>query len=337
MQRNIRWALVGLGAQGARLADAINEAEGHAITALVCDDAQHASVFAKSKADAPIYDSVSQLLGKGKNSFDAAVIATKNDEHARQCLALLKADKDILCEKPATVTLKDARAVARAAAKAGVIMQIDFQLRHTGAAREARRIIASGALGTIIHIDAQWSIGKWGIETLPPLPPHMAWREKRASAGGGAIMARGVHLFDIVRFVTGLEYESVSAFSDATRLSDDRTLIASAKMSEGALAQFITSKRLPVPDNRIIISGSLGKLTLRIFDQDEIIHDSASGPIAQKFPIVNLYAAAFEDFARSRNGEETFGATMRDGLISVAVTEALLLADSRGITKKIRV
>lgn len=150
-------------------------------------------------------------------------------------------------------------------------------------------------------------------------------------------MARGVHLFDIVRFVTGLEYESVSAFSDATRLSVDRTLIASAKMSEGALAQFITSKRLPVPDNRIIISGSLGKLTLRIFDQDEIIHDSASGPIAQKFPIVNLYAAAFEDFARSRNGEETFGATMRDGLISVAVTEALLLADSRGITKKIRV
>ena len=147
--------------------------------------------------------------------YQAAIIAEDVDivdccapNHLHYPIAKLALDsrKTIYCEKPLALTLTEAAELAQQAQNSGVPHQIAFNYRFVPAVLTARELVRQGKLGKIVQFrGAYYHSGYW--DRNRPL----TWRMQKEFSGGGALYDLGSHIIDMIRFVTGDEYSSVSA------------------------------------------------------------------------------------------------------------------------------
>ena len=131
-----------------------------------------------------------------------------NDVHAAPSIAAAEAGKHVFCEKPLARTAEEARAMLDAVERAGVKHMVAFNYRFVPAIRQARELIASGALGQIYHFRAAY-LQEW---IMPHYDTPMIWRLDKEAAGSGALGDLGAHIIDLGRFLVG-EMKSVSAMT----------------------------------------------------------------------------------------------------------------------------
>lgn len=137
-------------------------------------------------------------------------------------------------------------------------------------------------------------------------------------------MARGVHLFDLLRFLTGEEVRTVTSTSDATTSSVDRTFEATLTLSKGTTAHVFTSKNLPGADNHVTLYGTKGTLRITDFwtERSLLSFSSARKHYTKTYRSENLTKLLLEEFAQGCAGKRTTLATNEDALKTVAVTVA---------------
>ncbi len=152
--------------------------------------------------------------------IDLVDISTPNDSHAEIAIAAAKAGKHILCEKPLAMNLAEAKEMLAAVEKAGVVAMVCHNYRYAPAIQLARQLIASGRLGQIYHVRAQY-LQDWIMD--PNFPA--VWRLQKDQTGSGALGDIGAHIFDLARFLVG-EITSLSATM--------KTFIEERPTSEGA-------------------------------------------------------------------------------------------------------
>ena len=317
-KNDLRWTIVGLGKHAVILAKALQSAEQE--LAAVVGHEEHARPFLSDTVQR--FDSLSDALERA--AFDAVCITSPNFRHAQEAIESLNAGKHVLLEKPMALSMEEARSIEVAAKKSGAVCMIDFHLRQHPTVLRAKEIIGSGTLGEIVSIDMRWSSGT-ANGTLPPLPESMKWREDPKLAGGGALMARGVHLFDLLRFLTNEEVTDACALSDATEQMVDRTIAGVLRIKSGAIATILTSKKLTGARNGVEVAGTKGSIWLDIFRSGEgtLSITDADGAKEESFPATDLYASVFSAFALSLESKANFGASLDDGLASVAITDAV--------------
>ncbi|MFF4394617.1 Gfo/Idh/MocA family protein [Streptomyces sp. NPDC001480] len=128
----------------------------------------------------------------------AVSITAPNFLHRRIGVAMAEAGKHLWIEKPVGLTAEDARAVADAAAKAGVRSAVGFNYRNAPAVETARELIASGELGTVTHAR---------IRLLSDYAAHpdgaLTWRYERERGGHGVLGDLASHGVDLARFLLG--------------------------------------------------------------------------------------------------------------------------------------
>lgn len=331
-----RWALVGLGQQAERMALAIKDA-GHNLVAAV-GTGPHVVPFLKRHGGKD-FASLSQLLAEDKKNtvVDAICITSENALHATQAVQSLRAGKDVLCEKPLALSLRDAKKIEQATRQSGAHCFVDFQYRVHPALQAARELIRQEALGKVLYVDMHWSIGNFGETRLPPLPRHMRWRESPREAGGGALVARGVHLFDLLRFLTRREVTEISAHSDSSSSAVDRTMVGLCTLEGNVPAMLVSSKRMPASENIITIHGSEGRMKIDAFTSgasslELVTRNKESKKI---YPPQKLFAEVIAEFATARHGKKTHLASILDGVHSVAITEAFTQSARTGRRMKI--
>ena len=300
MQRKVSWVVMGLGLQGNRLIRTLQQSSNAVLVGTASERERR---------------SYARAL---KNTLvDAVAIATPNDQHAPQVIAAAKAGKDILCEKPLTLSLQEGRRMQHEVKKSGVRCFVNYHLRMHPEVTRARQLIAKKKLGVLTYIEMQWSIGDLAQTKLPPLPSHMRWRENPKKAGGGALMARGTHLFDLLRFITSKEVVAVYGWSDATKYTVDRTMVSICILEGGIPVVITTSKAMPNTDNHITIYGMKKNLALRnVFQSDPN----------------ELYRKVFDAVTNARQGKKTALATLEDGIAAVQLAEAFTRSASSGRT-----
>ena len=150
----------------------------------VCD--VDANYLAKSKAmlteknglEPRTHADYREMLDQEGDKIDAVTVATTDHHHAPATIRAIRAGKHVYCEKPLTHTVKEARIIAEAAAKAGVATQLGTQIHAGENYRRVVEIVQSGALGDVTDVHV-W-VGKgWGIQPLtgePSAPPaHLSW------------------------------------------------------------------------------------------------------------------------------------------------------------------
>ncbi|MGW3173407.1 Gfo/Idh/MocA family protein [Streptomyces sp. NPDC001153] len=130
--------------------------------------------------------------------IQAVSITAPNFLHREIGVAMTEAGKHIWIEKPVGLTADDARAVADAAAKAGVQGTVGFNYRNAPAVEAARDLIASGEIGTVTHAR---------IRLFSDYAAHpdgaLTWRYERAHGGSGVLGDLASHGADLARFLLG--------------------------------------------------------------------------------------------------------------------------------------
>ncbi len=130
--------------------------------------------------------------------IDVVDICTPNNVHAEIAIAAAEAGKHIICEKPLARTVDEARAMAEAVRKAGVIHMVAFNYRRTPAVALARKYIEEGRIGTVLNFRGTY-LQDWSADPDGPL----SWRFQKAVAGSGAVGDIGTHVVDLAHYLVG--------------------------------------------------------------------------------------------------------------------------------------
>jgi predicted dehydrogenase len=128
-----------------------------------------------------------------------AIVATPAPFHAAPTIALASRGVHVLVEKPMAADAAAARAMAEAAATAGVVLQVGYNLRFLESLAAFRKAILEARIGRVASVRAE--VGQY----LPNWRPGRDWRDSvsaRAELGGGVLLELS-HELDLLRWVFG--------------------------------------------------------------------------------------------------------------------------------------
>lgn len=130
--------------------------------------------------------------------IDVVDICTPNNVHAEIAIAAAEAGKHIICEKPLARTVEEARAMAAAVKKAGVIHMVAFNYRRTPAVALAKKYIDEGRIGRILNFRGTY-LQDWSADPDGPL----SWRFQKKIAGSGTVGDIATHVVDLAHYLVG--------------------------------------------------------------------------------------------------------------------------------------
>ena len=150
------------------------------------------------------YDSADAIFAD--SAVDAVVVATNNSSHAEVAAAAMNAGKHCFVEKPLATTVEDARMLLELAGDKNLALSVDHMMTKNAYNREARGLIASGALGEVndLHLHMEFLYGATPEE-------RASWRCSKAEEMGGPIGDVGSHCFYMAEYLLDSEIESLTA------------------------------------------------------------------------------------------------------------------------------
>ncbi len=143
-----------------------------------------------------------------RDDIDLVDISTPGDLHCPMVLEAAKQGKHIICEKPLSNTLPEAKQMVKAVEKAGVRHFLMHNYRRVPAVALAKKMVDEGRIGKIYHFRARY-LQDWAMS--PDL--HMLWRFDKSLSGSGALGDLGAHIIDLARNLCG-EISEVAATTE---------------------------------------------------------------------------------------------------------------------------
>ncbi len=305
--RRWRWGFLGASRIGrTALTPAIAALPGHTLEAVAARDPARAAAYAAECGFVRAHAGYDAVLADPV--IDAIYIALANDAHLPWALRALEAGKPVLCEKP--LALNAAQVARMAAAEHGNarVMEAFCHIHHPQMER-AREMIANGALGRVIAIQASF-----GAKITNP--DDFRWH---AGQGGGALLDLGTYCVSAFRTLLGREPVAASAVR-GMRGNVDLDTTAQLDFGDGVAAQFTCSFD-SARHQGLQVVGSEERLSLDWpFSARNRVASLWLGGDRTEFPVVDPYQAMVLDFTRAI---ET-GGPMRHGIdASVRQAEAL--------------
>ncbi|MBN1256649.1 MAG: Gfo/Idh/MocA family oxidoreductase, partial [Planctomycetes bacterium] len=126
---------------------------------------------------------------------DAVYIASPVNVHLKQIKMAAAAGKHILCEKPLTMSLKQAKEAIAVCKKNKVILQEGYMMKFHGAHQKIAELIKQKKIGKVVYMRAQ--LACW----YPPIKG--AWRQDPRTGGGGSLVDMATHLYDLLESFAG--------------------------------------------------------------------------------------------------------------------------------------
>jgi predicted dehydrogenase len=201
----IRIAIIGTGGMANGHANNFKKIPGVKLVA-ACDVVDgKAADFAKRHGipASAVFTEVDKLL---KNvEFDAVSVVTTDAGHAPISLKCVAAGKHVLCEKPLATNYADAKKMADAAKRKGVINMVNFSYRNSSAIHKAAQIVRSGALGRIMHVEAAYRQSWLASKAWGDWRDNTSWLWRLSSKHGsmGVLGDIGVHILDFASYAAG--------------------------------------------------------------------------------------------------------------------------------------
>lgn len=149
---------------------------------------------------APLFRSVSELLGSQRNRPEAAIVCTPNHTHAPIATELINNGIHVLVEKPLADNVLSGQAVVDLAREKNVQLLVGHHRRFNPYVISTKNALTSGLLGSVTAVSALWTLYK--PREYFDRSPALAWR-KSVELGGGVVLINFVHEADIMQFLFG--------------------------------------------------------------------------------------------------------------------------------------
>ena len=228
-----------------------------------------------------VYADWKRLIAAETDKIDFLVVCTTNETHFAIAKAALEAGLDVFCEKPLSLTAKEAAALGRLAAKKRLLLGVPFTYTGYPMVKLARDLVKRGELGKVDKVVLEYVQGSFRkVDFGKPLDKHNAWKMDPKVSGPSCVVADiGVHGFTMVEYVTGLEVKSIladlSSFAPGNRLDDDASVLM--RLADGAKAAFVTSK---------VATGEENGVRLRVYGEKASLFWDQENPnvLSVKYP-----------------------------------------------------
>lgn len=316
----LRCAIIGVGRWGQRLVDSCQR-EGHALS----DSIRFTHAVARSPEKHTDYCTAQQLtlhtdyqtvLDDG--DVDAVVLATPHSQHFEQIKAAADAGKHIFVEKPFTLGHEHAVLAADSARAAGIVLAVGHNRRFLPALQEMKSMIDSGALGTITHMEGNFS-GPFGLDY-----DQTMWRANATESPAGGLTAMGIHIIDAFIHLGGPVSE-LHAISSGLVLDvdmDDTTAVM-LKFENGVSAMFSTLCAT-ARQWRLQVFGTKGWVQLRDHHVFDTCFNEQQHAETKHFPETDIELAELEAFADACQGGAEYSVTLEEAVHGIAIQDAII-------------
>ncbi len=233
--------------------------------------------------------------------IDFVSIVTPNNTHFEAARTFLEAGFHVICDKPMTFTLEEAKKLQAIVKKSGKVFVLTHNYTGYPMVKEARHMVRAGKLGKILKIVAEYPQG-WLIHSIEKEgSKQAAWRTDPKRAGISCCMGDiGTHAENLARYITGLEIKELCAdltsFGKSRTLDDDGNILVHYK--NGARGIIYASQISAGEENGLAIRVYGEKLSLewhQEYPNDLIVKDPKgprrvhrrgndyNSPVAKKF------------------------------------------------------
>jgi predicted dehydrogenase len=205
-----KWGILAAGGiADRRMLPVMKKFSGAQVIAVMDSDIATAKRVASKYDIENYYDNEEELLAH--EEIDAVHIASPVCYHKSQAIMAADAGKHILLEKPIALNAKEAQEIVDYCKKKNVRLAAGFMMRFATMHRKIKEMLDEEVIGQLIYTDAQFTCWYPEIEG--------AWRQYKGKSGGGALMDMGMHLVDLIQYITGSKITSVAAFIENIRFS----------------------------------------------------------------------------------------------------------------------
>ena len=309
----IACAIAGLGRWGRSLVEAAGTTTRLKITRAVETDLVRAQPFCAQHNIALTGDLDAVLADP---AIDAVLFATPHSLHRAQVIAAAKAGKQVFCEKPLALRRGDAAAMFDACRRANVLLATGHNRRFWPSMRALREIVASGELGTILHVEGHNS----NENALGVLD---GWRLSPEESPGGGLTGAGLHVLDGFVSLLGPArqvYARLASRDPGPPPVD--TAVLALDFACGATGTLATVRTTPFYW-RVHAFGTQG--SAEVLDEvTMIVRKSGHEPHQIKYPAIDTLAAELDAFADAILRKRVYPVPEADVLATLAMFEAAL-------------
>jgi predicted dehydrogenase len=316
----IRAAIVGLGRWGRNLVEASRGHERLRILRAVEPDIKAAQGFC-AQHHLELTGSLDAVLVD--DAIDAVLLATPHSLHPAQVIACAVAQKQVFCEKPLALTRADAARMFGACRQAGVVLAVGHNRRFWPSMRALRDTVASGELGSILHIEGHNSNENSQVITA-------GWRLSPEESPGGGLTGAGLHVLDAFVSVLGpvrRVYAQLNAREQGPPPLD--TAVVTLEFVNGVTGSLATVRATPFYW-RVHVFGTKGSAEV-LDERSMILRKTGSEPRRTTYPAIDVLRAELDAFADAVEKKARFPVPEAEVLATLSAFEAALQSMTSGI------
>jgi predicted dehydrogenase len=316
----IRTAIVGLGRWGRSLVEASLGHERIGIARAVETDTENAQAFCAQHDLDLTHDLDAVLADPG---IDAVLLATPHSLHRPQVIACAAAQKQVFCEKPLALSRADAAAMFNACREADVVLAVGHNRRFWPSMRALRDTVASGELGTILHVEGHNSNENSQMITA-------GWRLSPEESPGGGLTGAGLHVLDALVSMLGPVRQVYAQLKrrEAGPPPLDTALVA-LDFVNGVTGTLATIRATPFYW-RLHVFGTKG--SAEVLDEcTMILRKSGRGSERISFAAIDVLRAELGAFAEAIEKRRPFPVPEAEVLATLSAFEAALQSMTSGV------
>ena len=328
MSTKLRWGILSTADIGlAKVLPAMRQSEHVTLQAIASRDLAKARKAAEALDIPSAYGSYEELLADP--NVDVVYNPLPNQLHVPWTIKAAEAGKHVLCEKPLSLTVAEAKSLLGVRDRAGVQIGEAFMIRTHPQWRRVEHLIAEGRIGQLRSVNTLFSYFL--------LDPNNI--RNRADCGGGAMLDIGCYCIQAARTGFGAEPTRVVGLIERDpTFKTDRLASAILEFPTGQ-ATFTCGTQI-VPYQRVQFLGTTGRIEIeipfnalpdrpmRIFiDNGDL---TGAGLVTEELPICDQYTVQGEEFSKAILEGRPVPVTLEMGIKNMAVIEAVFRSGQSG-------
>jgi predicted dehydrogenase len=307
-------AIVGLGWWGKNIVNAVQDkSERLRFVHGVSKEPDAVRDFAKTK-NFRLSTELDQALADPQ--VQAVVLATPHSLHADQIVRVAAAGKAVFCEKPLALTRADAERAVNACRKAGVALGVGQNKRFWPSMQELRRVVASGVLGRVMHIEGHYS-NENSSQFFAP------WRDLSSETPGAGMTGTGIHLLDAFASIAGPAAEVRAQFISHQGGHDPRDTVSVLFRFANKMSGTLGAVRASPIYWRVHVFGDRGSVEA-LGETEVIVRLQAGKTERREFPRIDSLQFEIDAFADAAAGRAPYPITHDEMINTIASFEAVI-------------
>ncbi len=286
------------------------------VVAIAARDPKRAEAFARRHMIPRVHQTYNDLLNDP--DIDAIYNPLPNSLHAEWTIRALRAGKHVLCEKPFASNTQEAEEMAKIAHETGLVLSEAFAYRYHPLTALIKEIIASGELGKIQHIEAQFGF-------LLPFPGNIRFKYELA---GGALMDCGCYPVSLIRHLAQAEPTVDRAQASLSAPQVDHKMTSDLSFADGRTAHLVCDMLSPgLFRSSVKVKGDAGRLQVinpyhpHWFNWLSV--HGRNGSHSEHVRGENVYALQLRAFVKAIRGEMKLNTDPADALGNMRVIDSI--------------